>query len=285
MDKIRLIADLHKFRITFATTLTTLAGYALASGTVDKRVILVLIGIFILASGSAAFNHFQERNTDILMKRTRNRPIPSGKIKPSAVVVIALLEIIGGTILIYTGSGFVAAFLGFLAFVWYNLVYTPLKKITSFAVIPGSVIGAIPPMVGWVAGGGSLLDPALFVLAFFFFMSQVPHFWLLMLHYGDDYNAAGFPVINNVLTYTQIKRVTFVWIVATALNIVLLVFAGLFETFVFKAVVLSAAVQLIVVFSGLLRKSNENFDPFRYFSQLNYIMLVIILSMILDPLF
>ncbi len=279
-----LIFELHKFRITFSVTLTTLAGFTLAAGTIDSRIILPLIGIFLLSSGAAAFNEYQERDKDAVMERTRKRPIPSGRIKPTTVLILALLEIIVGTILVYLGGGFTAAVLGFMAFVWYNVIYTPFKKVSPFAVIPGSVIGAIPPMVGWVVGGASLLVPELYVLAFFFFMSQVPHFWLLMLKYGDDYNAAGFPTINKILNNTQIKRVTFVWIVATSVNIVLLVVVGLFQTIFFKILIIALAVYLVAIFSQLLKKSEEKFNSFRYFMLLNMILLAIIISMVIDPL-
>ncbi len=282
---IRQLADLHKIRITSSVTLTTLAGYALAAGTIDKHIVLPLIGVFILSSGSAALNQFQERHIDTLMKRTRNRPLPSGSFKPGTVFTLILLEVIVGTFLLYASGGFTAAFLGLLALVWYNLVYTPIKKITPFAVIPGSVTGAIPPIIGWFIGGGNLIDPKLFVLTFFFFMSQVPHFWLLMLKYGDEYDTAGFPTINGVLSNKQIRRVTFVWIVATSLNIVLLVLVGLFQTLFFKALVLLAAAWLVVIFAKLLKRSEADFSPFRYFLRLNYFILIIILSMIIDPLF
>lgn len=281
---LRLISELHKFRITFSVTLTTLAGFTLVAGTIDIRILLPLIGIFLLSSGAAAFNEYQERDKDAVMERTRKRPIPSGRIKPNTVLAMSLLEIIVGTILVFVGGGITAAILGFTAFVWYNIIYTPLKKVSPFAVIPGSVIGSIPPMVGWVVGGGSLLVPQLFVLAFFFFMSQVPHFWLLMLRYGDDYNTAGFPTINKILTNTQIKRVTFVWIVATSINIFLLLFVGLFQTLFFKIVVVASAVWLVIIFSNLLKKSEEKLDSFRYFMLLNIVMLVIIISMVIDPL-
>ena len=281
---IRIVSELHKFRITFSVTLTTLAGFTLIAGTIDNRIFLPLLGIFILSSGAAAFNEYQEREMDAKMERTRKRPIPSGRIKANTVLVISLLEIFAGTFLVYAGGGFKAALLGFMAFVWYNIIYTPLKKISPLAVIPGSVIGAIPPMVGWVVGGGSLLDPKLFVLAFFFFMSQVPHFWLVLLRYGNDYDAAGFPVINQILTDKQIKRVTFVWIVATSVNIVLLAIVGLFQTVFFKLLILLAAFWLVLNFSILLKKSEEKFESFGYFMLLNIVLLVNVVSMVLDPL-
>lgn len=285
MTTLRLLAELNKIKITIAVTLTTLAGFTLVARTIDQRVILPLIGIFILACGAAAFNQFQERKEDVLMKRTKDRPLPSGKVKPSTAILIAFIEIILGTWLVYVGSNFEAALLGFMAFVWYNLIYTPLKKVSAFAVIPGSVIGAIPPMVGWVVGGGHLLNERLIILAFFFFISQVPHFWLLMLKYGEEYHNAGFPTINNILSPIQIRRVTFVWVVATSLDAIMLVVTGIFGTFFFKIVVVLASVWLVVEFSKLLRRPDQDFSPFRYFMRLNYMLLVIMISMIIDPLF
>ncbi|WP_243348557.1 protoheme IX farnesyltransferase [Parabacteroides sp. FAFU027] len=283
-EYIRLLVELNKLRITIIVTLTTLAGYTLAAGTIDQKVALPLLGIFILACGSAALNQFQERDKDILMNRTKTRPIPSGNIKPLTALIIAIIEIGLGTWIVYVGNGFEAAFLGFMAFVWYNLIYTPLKRITAFAVIPGSVIGAIPPMVGWVAGGGTLHDPRLYIMAFFFFMSQAPHFWLLMLKYGEEYDQAGFPVIIRIFNTQQIRRVTFVWIVATALNIILLLFSGLIHTYIFTIVVTLAAVWLIVAFLKLVTKPHEDFNPFKLFMRLNMFLLVIIIAMIVDPL-
>lgn len=282
---IRLWAELNKVKITVAVTLTTLAGFTLSARTIDQRIILPLIGIFILACGAAALNHFQERKEDVMMERTKNRPIPSGAIKPGYVVLISLIEIILGIWLIYIGSSWIAALLGFITLLWYNLIYTPLKKISAFAVIPGSVIGAIPPMVGWVVAGGHLLDERLIIIALFFFISQVPHFWLLMLKYGPEYHNAGFPTINNVLTPVQIRRVTFVWVVAASLDAVMLVVTGIFGTLFFKVLVILASIWLVVVFSKLLRKTDAEFKPFKYFMRLNYMLLIIIISMIIDPLF
>lgn len=289
MEKIkniyRLVSKLHKFGITYTVTLTTLAGFTLAARTIDSRIILPLLGIFILSSGSAVLNEYQERRWDAIMRRTRKRPIPTNKIKPKTALVLAISEIIAGTFLVYIGGGFTAALLAFMAFIWYNVIYTPLKRISSYAVIPGSVIGSLPPMVGWVVGGGSLLVPGVYVMALFFFVAQVPHFWLLMLKYGDDYKSAGYPTINDKMTTAQIKQAIFIWIVATSATIVGLIVVGLIQTLVFKLLIIVTAVYLVVAFTRLLRKSDENINPFRYFMLMNIVLLVVILAMIIDPLF
>lgn len=283
-EKIKLLLELNKVKITVAVMLTTIAGYVLAKHTIDVGIILPTIGIFILACGSAALNHFQDRDRDGLMERTKNRPIPSGKISASWVLVIAFAEIILGAWLIYIGSNFLAAQLGLLALIWYNFIYTPLKRKTAFAVIPGSVIGAIPPMVGWTAAGGSIADPQLLILGFFFFIWQVPHFWLLMLKYGKEYEAAGYPSITAMISPEQIKRATFMWTAATAVSAIMIAVSGLVSTLFFKLVVLLAAIWLIVVFSKLLRPKTIEFNPFYYFMRINYFVLVMILALSIDPL-
>ena len=285
MDKLKLLLEINKVRITFAVTLTMLAGYALAKNAIDTGVILPMLGIFILACGAAALNHYQDKDRDALMERTRKRPIPSGKISGNTVLFISFTEIILGTYLIYLGSGFLAAQLGLLALIWYNAIYTPLKRKTAVAVIPGSIIGSIPPMVGWVAGGGSLTDPRLIILAFFFFVWQVPHFWLLMLNYGKEYENAGYPSITAKISKQQIKNATFIWTAATAIAALMLPVYGLVTTLFFKMIIIIAAVWLVAVFAPLLQKGKKEFNPFYYFMRINYFVLVMIISLSIDPLF
>jgi protoheme IX farnesyltransferase len=261
-----------------------MAGYALAKNNIDSGLILPMLGIFILACGSAALNHYQDKDKDGLMERTKNRPIPSGRISANWVLAIAIFEIALGDYLIYLGSNFLAAQLGLLALIWYNGIYTPLKRKTAFAVVPGSIIGSIPPMVGWVAAGGELSDPKLVVLAFFFFIWQVPHFWLLMLKYGKEYEDAGYPSITSMISKEQIKKATFMWTAATAVTSLMIPVSGLVSTLFFKICILVAAIWLVVVFSKLLRKGPAEFNPFYYFMRINYFVLIVIISLSVDPL-
>lgn len=281
---IKIILELNKVRITVAVTLTTIAGYILAKGTVDSGMILPVLGIFILACGSAAINHYQDRDKDAIMDRTSKRPIPSGDLSSSMALLIGISEIVIGSWLIYYGSGFLAMQLGILALIWYNGIYTPLKRKTAFAVIPGSVIGAIPPLVGWVAAGGSLVDPKAVVLGLFFFMWQVPHFWLLMLKYGEEYDKAGFPSITSKISRQQVKNSTFLWTVATAVSALMVAMSGLISLMIFKIMILVASIWLIAVFSKLLKRQTVEFNPFYYFMRINYFVLIMILVLSIEPL-
>lgn len=283
-EKIKILLELNKVRITFAVTLTTLAGYILAKSSIDVGVILPTLGIFILACGSAVINHIQDNDKDAIMDRTSLRPIPSGRISIKMAWLIAITEIVLGSLLIYYGSNFLALQLGILALIWYNGIYTPLKRKTAFAVIPGSVIGALPPLVGWVAAGGLLTDPRAIVLGLFFFMWQVPHFWLLMLKYGKEYEKAGFKSITSRINPQQIKNFTFLWVVATAVAALMVANSGLINLMIFKILIVIASFWLIAVFSKLLLPKTKEFNPFHYFMRINYFVLLMIIVLSVEPL-
>lgn len=283
-ENLRILAELSKVKITFAVALTTIAGYLLASGQFDSGMILPTLGIFILACGSSALNHYQDSDRDMLMERTKNRPIPAGKISRNNTLLIAILLSAIGSVLIYIGSDFVGFQLGLLALIWYNAIYTPMKRKTAFAVIPGSVIGAIPPVVGWVAGGGSITDPHAIILAFFFFIWQVPHFWLLMLRYGKEYEKAGYPAITSLYNDKQIRYITFLWTFATAISALMIPLFGLITSKTITILLMLAVFWLVVVFAGLLRKQVTTFNPFYYFMRINYFVLAVIIFLSIDPL-
>jgi protoheme IX farnesyltransferase len=282
-ERLKLLAELSKVRITFAVMLTTLAGYLLAKGSLDAGIILPALGIFVLACGSSALNHYQDSDRDGLMARTARRPIPSGRISRNAVLYIAIVLSVSGSAMLYISSGFEGMQLGLLALIWYNGIYTPMKRRSAFAVIPGSVIGAIPPVVGWVAGGGMLIDPRALMLAFFFFIWQVPHFWLLMLKYGEEYVKAGYPSITQKYNEQQIRVLTFVWVFATEITALLLPLYGLVHSRYIVIAIIAGAVWITAVFAGLLLRSGNSINPFYYFMRINYFVLLMIVSLSLDP--
>ncbi len=193
-------------------------GYLLVPSHHIGSLLIALAGVFLLACGASALNQVQERDIDAKMARTRSRPLPSGSITPLHAAALSLLLTLGGLFLILIAGGWTAALLGLFAVLWYNAVYTYLKRMTAFAAVPGALVGAIPPAIGWVSAGGGLFDPMLFALCALFFLWQVPHFWLLILDHGKEYENAGLPSLMRVMGREQIARITFVWIVAAALT-------------------------------------------------------------------
>jgi protoheme IX farnesyltransferase len=210
---LRIIIELSKVRIACLATASAATGFVLAWRGVSPVMLPMLAGVFLLACGAGALNQAQEGDIDALMKRTRNRPVPSGRIRARGAALVAVALIATGSALLAAVP--VAMLLGFVTVLWYNGVYTPLKRVSAFAAIPGGVVGAIPPVIGWVTAGGSATDPRIVAVAFFFFVWQVPHFWLLLLRIGGEYERAGLPTLTTIFTRPQFARIIFVWMIAT----------------------------------------------------------------------
>jgi len=225
---LRMLVDLTRVKVTVAVTLTTATGCLLGAGRVDNAMWLSVLGVFLLASGSSALNQIQERRIDARMDRTKNRPVASGAMEVSTATCIAILLVLLGLYVLtsvnppqtpdspFGNPKLILLGLGLFAVVWYNGVYTYLKRVTAFAVIPGALIGAIPPVMGYVASGGWLQNPMIMLVATFFFVWQIPHFWLLLLMYGGQYSGAGLPALTRVFSQRQLLRITFMWLLATA---------------------------------------------------------------------
>lgn len=217
MGRFKLLLELMKVKITVAVTFTVSVGYVLARGRFDWGLLLPLAGLFLQAGGAAALNHVQESDIDGQVARTAARPIPSGRISRGGALALALGLLAAGTALLVAGPGWTPAWIGLATAALYNGVYTPLKRISPFAVLPGSLIGALPPLAGWSAGGGWLQDLTIHQVAFFFFIWQVPHFWLLLLFHERHYRSNGLPSLFDRFERRQILRMTFAWTAATAI--------------------------------------------------------------------
>jgi len=182
--------------------------------------------VFLLACGASAMNQFQERDIDEKMERTRRRPLPAGMITPRQALSFALTLTVSGMLLLVIAGNAATIVLGLSALLWYNGVYTRLKRITAYASVPGAFVGAIPPAIGWCAAGGAPVDVRLLPLCLVFFMWQIPHFWLLVIRHGDEYRRAGLPSLAGVMSAAQISRVTFVWIFAASVACLMLPLYG-----------------------------------------------------------
>jgi protoheme IX farnesyltransferase len=216
MNNLTNILALIKYKVSIAVSFTAITGYLVYTRSFDLHLIPLILGLFLLASGSSALNQYQESKYDALMPRTMNRPIPTGKMSPLEALIISILLILSGSTVFYYFFDSTTVFLGLLNVIWYNLIYTKLKRITAFAVVPGSLVGAIPALIGWTAAGGYVFDKAIVFIAFFLFIWQIPHFWLLMLKYGKEYEQAGFPTINQTTSPISLKIIILSWIIGTS---------------------------------------------------------------------
>ncbi|WP_306591106.1 protoheme IX farnesyltransferase [Geothrix sp. 21YS21S-4] len=279
------LLELTKLRISGASTFTAAAGYVACLRGVDAGLITTLIGILLLAMGSSALNEVQERRFDALMPRTAQRPIPRGDVSPAAATVFAVGLAIAGFIVLLAAHNLTSALLGALALGWYNGFYTPLKRVSAFAVVPGSLIGALPPAIGWTAAGGSATDPSILALAFVFFIWQVPHFWLLVGLHAEGYEKAGFPTLVSVFGRPRLSRLTFTWTCGTAAACGLLPLFRVLASRPAEIMLGLGAIWLIVGSIPLLRPGQDAPLYRRVFMNINLFALVLTAAVILDPFF
>ncbi len=188
--------ELTKPRVNVLVVATTLLGYymgATPEGTFSLLLNTVL-GTTLVASGASAFNELIERDLDALMRRTRNRPLPTGRLTSRPAMIFAVILSIAGVVELAVGANLLAAVVASVTLLTYTLLYTPLKTRTSLATIVGSVPGALPPMIGWAAARNSLSIEA-WILFAIVFLWQMPHFLAIAWMYREDYKRAGFPLL------------------------------------------------------------------------------------------
>jgi protoheme IX farnesyltransferase len=276
---------LGKFTISIPVALTGFLGYFMARPSLDLNAIYTVFGVFLLSMGSAALNQIQERHTDAKMKRTAERPLPSGRITLNQAIVFSIIcAVIGTTLLILTGYVLAAAF-GLFTLVWYNLVYTPLKRITAFAVLPGALIGALPPLIGWTAAGGDPLDMEIVVVAFLLFVGQMPHYWLLLLKVGKEFHEAGLPVITSLFDQRQIRNLSFVWIATSGVCVLMLPSTPVIRHLAVSLLLIVTAILYIVRMFMLSYRGNLVEHWKKAFITVNLFYLFIIMALIADRMF
>lgn len=187
---------LAKPRLNVLVVISSLAGYVMGDGDMSNaaRVMLTLAGTGLVAGGASAFNQVIERGPDALMRRTRLRPVPDGRLQPRESLLFATLSSALGLVILGAGVNLLSAGVALATLLTYVLVYTPLKRRTSFATVIGAIPGALPPAIGWAAARGALTQGA-WVLFAIVFLWQLPHFLAIAWIYRDDYARAGFPML------------------------------------------------------------------------------------------
>ncbi|MFM8459099.1 MAG: heme o synthase [Chthoniobacterales bacterium] len=191
------LAELVKARLSLLTLATAMAGFAL--GVKDSWNWLLLAatlgGTALCAGGAAALNQWWEREHDGLMKRTRQRPLPAGRMTSSDALVAGSVLSVSGVLCLALFANLLSASLAAATIIFYILVYTPLKRVTSLNTIIGAVPGALPPLIGWTAARGSIDAEGLTLFAILF-LWQMPHFLAIAWLYREDYAQAGFKMLS-----------------------------------------------------------------------------------------
>jgi protoheme IX farnesyltransferase len=211
---IKLFFELIKFRLSLLVTFSSVFGFLLSSNYINyfSLFILIISGFFITGS-SIINNQIIEKDSDKLMNRTKNRPLPTNKISSRNALFISLVLCITGLILMVLFLNKLTALLSFFSLIIYTFLYTPLKKVGPIAVFVGAIPGALPPLIGWAASTNDISLEALIIFSIQFIW-QFPHFWAIAWVSDDDYKRAGFKLLPNngkknfstavnIMTYTM----------------------------------------------------------------------------------
>ncbi len=187
---------LAKLRLNLLVVASTLAGYVMGRGDTSDvvRLLCTLAGTGLVAGGASAFNQVLERRPDALMRRTRLRPLPDGRLLPREALVFATLTSVAGLVILAAGANLLSAVVALATLITYAAIYTPLKLRSSLATVIGAIPGALPPVIGWAAARGDLSQGA-WVLFGILLLWQLPHFLAIACIYREDYARAGFPML------------------------------------------------------------------------------------------
>ncbi len=192
-EKIKSYLVFAKFRLSFLVILSALSGFLFVGGDSLIKIFYLGIGGILVTAASNGSNQIWEKDLDKLMKRTESRPIPQGQMSVREGIIVVILSLLVGLIFLYQ-LNLISALLGLLAFISYVFIYTPMKRVSPWAVFVGAFPGAIPPMLGAIAETGSFgLIPG--VLFFVQFTWQFPHFWAIAWVAYDDYKVGGFSLL------------------------------------------------------------------------------------------
>lgn len=189
------LVQFTKLRLSLLVVLSAAITFAYASETTDwQKMIWLVLGGFLVTGASNGFNQIIERDTDLLMKRTASRPLPQLRLSVNQALIIAISFAISGVAILSYFINLTSGILGLAALLSYTFIYTPLKKVTPFAVFVGAFPGAVPPLLGWVAATGEIDIRASIVFGIQFIW-QFPHFWAIAWKVDEDYQKAGFKML------------------------------------------------------------------------------------------
>lgn len=253
-------------------------GFLYANPLLISKTIQVFFSVLFLACGAATLNSVQERSHDGLMQRTRNRPLVKGRISAKGAVIQAIMLITAGLGILIVTTNFKAFVAGALAIIFYNGFYTRLKSKSLFAIVPGTISGAIPPYLGWLASGAEVISFRAILPVVLLIFWQIPHFFLVLLNHKSDYQLSVFPNLLKELTEDSIKRIFLTWI--TALAVTMLTFTILpsyMSNFERLMIVVNACVLLGVFFVHLLYGERPSYTYlFRHLNLSIFIIMLVV---------
>ena len=267
------LVALTKPRITFMVMVTTAGGMWLAGHPSAEQVAITLLGTALVVAGANTLNMYLEREIDGRMRRTRDRPLPAGRLRPEIALGMGLGLGLGSVPVLYFGVNPLTGALAALSLFLYVLVYTPMKQRSPIALLVGAVPGAMPPLMGWTATSGTLQTPGLILFAILW-VWQIPHFLAITLFRTQDYAGAGFKVLAAERGAKAVRWRIVVWLVGLIVVSLLLVPAGVERAPYLVAASLLGAGLLGWALSGLRGEVSERWARGVFIGSLIYLPLL-----------
>ena len=255
------LKQLTKVGLSLSVVFSSVAGYLLAVDVINfTTVVLLALGGFFMVGASNAFNQIIEIDTDALMQRTKDRPLPTKRMSVTFAMIIAILFTVLGISILYSINPKTALF-GAISIFLYTCAYTPLKSVTPLAVFVGAIPGAIPFMLGWVAVTDQFGVEAgmLFMIQFFW---QFPHFWAIGWLQFEEYKKAGFNMLPmNTKDKGAVKQIIFYTVIMILVSVApVLKLSGNFYIYPITAIIVAFLGVIMLFYALQLHKSEENTD-------------------------
>lgn len=265
--------------------LVTFAGFWLAAGlqTVHHLglLLLTLLGTTLVIAGSCTLNNFYDRDIDPYMKRTKNRAVADGRMKPSIALWYGILLAASGFSILAIGVNPLSALLAFVGFFVYVVVYTMwLKRTSTLSTVVGGISGAVPPIIGWVAYTNSL-DLSAWALFLVLFMWQPPHFFALAMLKTEEYRQAGIPMLPVVRGFTETKKQILIFTLLLLPSSLILFFTGVSSLFYLMVALLLGVFYIILAIKGFFAEDDNKWARQAFLYSLLYLT-IIFFVMIID---
>lgn len=268
------LVELTKPSLAALVMVTALCGALVAPGPLPvARLVIALVATALVVGAANALNMYWERDADKLMRRTRNRPLPSGRLSPEIALAFALLLSSLGLNTLGVVAGGAACALTLLAFASYVLAYTPLKRISPLALYVGALPGALPPLIGHASVTGGMGQAALWLFAVLF-VWQIPHFIAIAIFRAEDYRAAGMAVLPVVRGMPHAKRAVVAWSIVLALVTLLPAWIGVVRLPYLWVAVPSALAFVALALTGLRRAASARWARRLFFASMPYLVVV-----------
>jgi len=261
------------------------AGYWIASKwSFDWGILLwMLIGSTFTMASATVINNYYDRELDMKMERTRNRTLPSGRMKPQHVLLYGIILGVVGLTVLFTLVNVLCGVLGVIGWIAYIVIYTMwLKRSSTWSTSVGGISGAMPPVIGYCAVT-SEFDMGAFLLFAFLFLWQPAHFWSLAIRRVEEYRTAGFPLLPVVKGVKRTKIQMIPYLVLLLVTVILLYTYNLAGMFYLIVATVLTVIWIIHTLTGFTTKDNDKWAKTNFLISVNYLMIVFIIMIINTP--